>query len=166
MACPRNPKRGRRTHPFAVTPGSACFESGNPVNCEIVLYSPLDRRAPRVQVTPEFRAQFLRVGQDQSFHSAAANEAVVPAKIVVQQQIKRRRLAGFKRLNCSVLDLRFQATSSQSSGNTAVVVKNRFGAELLRARTFHAGDDPERDGLTGPGRLSERSEKVKLHTSS
>src|SRR5689334_24703695 len=47
----------------------------------------------------------------------------------------------------AILNLRFKTAATQSAFDCAVRKEKRFGALLLRARSFNPGNDPEREGL-------------------
>ena len=52
-----------------------------------------------------------------------------------------------QRTACTVLYLRLETTSAERAFDTAVGKEQRLGALLLRAGTFDAGDNPQREGL-------------------
>jgi len=80
----------------------------------------------------------LGIGQDQPAHLAAAHQAVVPAEVVVEQQLERRRLTGAQRQDGAMLDLGLQAAAAHGAFDAAVRIKERLGAGLLRTGPLRA----------------------------
>ena len=66
---------------------------------------------------------------------------------MIEQQVERRRLARAQGLDGPLLDLGLQATAAQRALDAPVRIKQRLGADLLRAGPLHAGDDAERHRL-------------------
>ena len=57
-----------------------------------------------------------------------------------------------------MLDLGLQAAAAERAFDFPVRIKQRLRAEFLRAGTFHAGDDAERDGFVRGGSGGKRLE--------
>ena len=115
------------------------------------------------QLGPELLSGALGIGQDHPADLAAAHQAVVPAEVVVEQQVERRRLAGAQRQDGPMLDFGLQAAAAQRAFDAAIGIKERLGADLLRAGTFDAGDDAERDRFTAARGLREGLEDDVSH---
>ena len=70
------------------------------------------------------------------------------AEVVVQDEIEGGRLLREERAAGPVLDFGFKAAAAECADDSAVGEEEGFGAFLLRAGTFDAGDDAEGEGLT------------------
>src|ERR1700674_3305428 len=132
-------------------------------NVEILGYAPSQFSFALGELGPKIGANSGGVGQDEAKHLAAANKAVIPTKIVIQQQIERGSLAGAKRLNGALLDFSFQATAAQRAVQAAVGIKQRLGPDLLRAGSFDAGDERQRDGFAAAGSIRQGFKDDVLH---
>src|SRR6185437_14483941 len=99
----------------------------------------------RGQVGPEFFARGLRIGQDHAKNFSAANQTIVPAEVVVEQQIKGFRLAGAQGLDGALLNFRLQTAAAESPLDAAIAIKKSLRANFLRAGTFNVDDDSQRD---------------------
>ena len=62
----------------------------------------------------------MRVGQDEALDFAAAHQSIVPAEVVVEQEVKGRRVAGAERLEGALLDFGFETAAAQGALNAAV----------------------------------------------
>ncbi len=104
-------------------------------------------------------SRLRRLRQNQTTDFAAADEAVVPAEVVVEHQLECRRCLREQRSSGAVLNLRLEAAPTERALDPAVGKKQRLrplfpvGKKqrlrplFLRARTFDAGNDPQREGL-------------------
>src|SRR6185503_7725648 len=115
------------------------------------------------ELAPKIRPDGDGIGQDESEHLAAADEAVVPAEIVVQQQVERGRFARAQRLDGALLDFRLQAATAERAVDAAVREKNRLRADLLRAGTLDAGNDPQRHAFARARGVGEGLEDDVFH---
>ena len=89
--------------------------------------------------------------QNHAVHAAAADEAVVPAEIVIEQHIELGGLAGFQRRERARLNLGFETAAAERAGDFSVGEKNGLGPGALRAGTFRAGNERERERLIRSG---------------
>ena len=89
--------------------------------------------------------------QDHAVHAATADEAVVPAKIMIQHHVKLDGLAGFQRRERAGLHLGFEATTTERANNFSVGEENGLGAGALGTGTFGAGNQRERERLVRGG---------------
>ena len=120
-------------------------ESRSQRDCVITFHAPRFRDVADCQFVPKFFAQLLRVRQNHAQNFSAADQAVVPAEIVIEHQLECFRLAGLERGEREPLRLGFETAAAERAFDFAVGIKQRLRAKLLRAGTFHAGDDAERD---------------------
>ena len=86
-----------------------------------------------------------RARQNQPAHAAAANQAVVPAEIVVEHHVERGGLAGLQGFFGARVNLGFEAAAAERAGDFAVGKKQRLGADALRAGTFRAGNQRQHE---------------------
>src|SRR3569832_738091 len=82
---------------------------------------------------PKILTGFLSVWNDYSANLPPTNEAIVPAEIVIQQQIKRRWLDSLQRLNRSLLVFCFEATTPKGSLYASGGKKHSLSPNFLRA---------------------------------
>ena len=108
-------------------------------------------------------ASLLGVGEDESFDFAAADEAVVPAEVVVQEEVEFFGLAFAESLDGALLDFGFEAAAAKGAFDAAIEVEEGFGSEFLGAGPFGAGDEAEGDGFAGAGGFGEGLENRVLH---
>ena len=71
-----------------------------------------------------------------------------------------------KRLHGPLLDLRLQAAAAQRALDAAVRIKERLGADLLRAGPLHARDDAERHRFAAARGLRQGLEDDVVHEAS
>jgi len=88
-------------------------------------------------------------GQDDSLDAATADEAVIPAEIMIEHQVEGFRFARVQGLSRPVLNLGLQAAAAHRSRDPAIGVKEGLGSDFLRTRSLHRGDDAERHGFIG-----------------
>src|SRR5579859_2804273 len=138
----------------------------NLIDGKIFFHAPGKGRVPRGESGPKIRSDAGRIWQDQPENLAAADQAVVPAEIMVQQKVERGGLAGAERLNGALLDFGFQAAAAERAQDAAIGIKQRLRADLLRAGTFHRGDDAQGRRLAAARGLRERLEDGVLHGTS
>ena len=147
-----------------------CFQSHH---AEIRFHDPRFGSVAFGEFAPKFFSELLCIWQNHPQDLAAADESVVPTEVVIENEFKRLRLAGFQCRQGHPLRLGFQAAAAERAFDFAVGIKQRLGPEFLRAGTFHAGDDAERDGFAiaggggkrledgiGHGRIVTRREKA------
>jgi hypothetical protein len=115
------------------------------------------------EVVPKLLSGALGVRNDDAKNFAAADQAVVPAEVVIKDEFKGLWFAVAEGLEGEALGFGFETTAAERAGNLAIGIEQRLGAELLRARTFHARDDAERDGFVCTGRFREGLEQVFHH---
>ena len=101
---------------------------------------------PARQFTPDF-FRLRRVRKNQAANFAAANETVIPAKIMIEHQVEGGGLLLQQRLPRPLPHFGFKASTAERADDAAIREEERFGAFLLRAGTFHAGNDSQRKGL-------------------
>jgi len=91
----------------------------------------------------------MDAGEDDAADASAADKAVVPAKIVVENEVEGFRLTGDERLPGAVLDFGFEAAAAHGSCDASVGVEEGLGADFLRAGAFDVRDDAEGYGFVG-----------------
>ena len=84
------------------------------LDCEgpILFHPPGERGIAFGELGPEFFPKVLRIRQNHAENFSAANQAIVPAKVVVEDQIKRGGLARLQCVKREPLRLCFQATAT------------------------------------------------------
>ena len=112
---------------------------------------------------PELRPGINRVGKDEAEDFAAADEAVVPAEVVVKEKIEGGGLAGAEGIEGAMLDFGFEAATAERAADAAIGKKEGLGADLLGAGTLDAGDECERDAFAAPGGVRKCLENDVLH---
>ena len=149
MAGTGNPQFHRRRNGFLIEPFAivAGIDAGDG---EIFFHPPTDRRSGAGDFAPEIYCAF-GVRENDAVHAAATDKAIVPAKIVIQHHGKFSGLAGLQRRERAGLNLGFQTTATERAGDFAVGKKNRLGPGALRAGTFRAGNERQRERLAGSG---------------
>ena len=130
---------------------------------KIIGDSPGDGFLTGSEVSPKFRPDSRGVGENYAKHFAAANQAVVPAEIVVEQEIEGGRLASAKGVDGALLDFSFETTTTERAVDAAIGIKQGLGADFLRAGTFDAGDERESDGFAVARGVRERVKDDVLH---
>src|SRR6185437_24987 len=93
----------------------------------------------------------------------AANQTIVPAEVVVEQQIKGFRLAGAQGLDGALLNFRLQTAAAESPLDAAIAIKKSLRANFLRAGTFNVDDDSQRDGFAAPCSIGQGLEDNVFH---
>ena len=68
-----------------------------------------------------------------------------------------------ERLNGALLDFGFQTASAESALDTAICIKERLGADLLRAGALDAGDYTQGYGFAFLGSFGQRLKYDILH---
>ena len=158
----RYPQCARRGDRFAVKPVRASGQ-WDTRDGEVASDAPGRGPLPLSKLGPELLARVLRVGQDQAADLAAAHQAVVPAEVVIEQQVEGRPLPRAQGLDGALLDLGFQATAAERALDAPVSIKQRLGADLLRAGSLDPGDDAQRDWFPAARRLRQSLEDDVLH---
>ena len=112
---------------------------------------------------PEFCACGSGVREDEAKDFAAADEAVVPAEIMVEEQIEGGGFTGTEGVESAVLNFRFETAAAEGAVDAAVGKEERLRADLLWTGAFDAGDERERDVFTARGGVSESLKDDVLH---
>ena len=99
------------------------------------------------EFAPEGFSEALRVGQHDAEHFAAADQAIVPAEIVVEHEFEGFGPAGLERAQREPLRFGFETAAAEGAFDFAVGIEERLGTDLLRTRSLCAGDDAEGDGF-------------------
>ena len=84
-------------------------------------------------------------------------------EVMIEDEFKGLRLAIAQGLEREPLGFGFETAAAERAGDLAIRIEQRFSAELLRARTFHARDDAERDGFVHTGGFREGLEEIFHH---
>src|SRR5438093_1852209 len=105
---------------------------------EIFCYAPGEGCLPLGEMCPKGFAHFLSIGQNHAEDFAAANQAVVPAEVVVEQQIEGFRFASPQRLDGALLDFGFETAAAKGAFNAAIGIEEGLGANFLGAGAFDA----------------------------
>lgn len=142
---PGNPESAGRSDGFAV---ASCGGGIGPVDFEIVRDAPRHGVLAAGQFGPDRRGG-MDAGEDDAADASAADKAVVPAKIVVENEVEGFRLTGDERLPGAVLDFGFEAAAAHGSCDASVGVEEGLGADFLRAGAFDVRDDAEGYGFVG-----------------
>lgn len=155
-----DPESAGRCDGFAVKEigCGVCFRNG-----EIFFDAPGESGLAVSEFLPEGIAGGLSIGDDEAGDFAAADEAIVPTEIVIEQEVEGGGLIGLEGLNGAVLDFSFETAAAQSAFDTAIGIEESLGTDLLRAGTFRAGDEGESDGFAGTGGFSQSLENEVLH---
>ena len=111
---------------------------------KILFYTPTDSPGYGGEFVPEFGGGG-GVGKNQAADAAAADEAVVPAEIVIEDHVKFGGLAGFQGLERAGLHLGLQAAAAEGADDFAVREKNGLGPGALRAGALGAGNQRQRE---------------------
>ena len=130
---------------------------------KVFFHTPRESDVALGEFSPKFFPSVLDIWQDYSEDFPATNQAVIPAEVVVEQQIEGGRLTCAQRLNGPLLDFGFEAAAAHRTFDAAIRVENCFCTDLLRARAFDAGDDPQRDWFAVTRGLREFLEYGVLH---
>lgn len=138
--------------------------SGQKRDAEIFDDAPRQGGLALGELRPEFRAGRGCVGKNQAEHFAAADQAVVPAEIVVEQEIEGGGLAGANGFDGALLNFRLQATAAEGAVNAAIGIKQGLRADFLRAGTFDAGNERERDRFAGARGVRQGLKYEMLHS--
>ncbi len=156
MSRPGNPERAGWRHCFPVAPifpsGFSCIR---PRNLIIHRHTPDAFTLPPGQFIPN-RCGGIYSWQDDAADPSSADQTVVPAKIVIQNEVESFRLARSQRLPRSILDFRFKAAAAHRSHDPAILEKQCLRANFLRTRSAYLGDDPQRDRFLCRYRSGER----------
>jgi hypothetical protein len=102
------------------------------------------------------------VRENQPGDFATTDQSVVPAEVVIQDEIENVRLLFAQRLPRAFAHLGFEAAATERADDAAIGEEERLGSALLRAGPFHAGDDSERKGFARLERNEDVGENV-LH---
>src|SRR5439155_22147392 len=105
---------------------------------EIVFHTPTYGFFAARELLPN-RLSLSRVRENQSRDLASANQAIVPTEIVIEHQIKGRRLLLKQSQPGPLAHFGLEAAATQRSFNASIGKEKRLGAFLLRTRAFDAG---------------------------
>ena len=130
---------------------------------KIRLHPPGHRGLALRKRRPKAMSGAASVGEDDAKDFATADQPIVPAEIVVEQQVKRGGLAGAQGLDGALLNFRLQATAAERAVNPAIGMEQCLRADLLRARPLDPRDDSQRHRLALPGCIREGLKNVVLH---
>lgn len=144
-----DPQIHRRRNGFLIKPIAAVI-IGNLRDGKIFFHAPAHGRGDGGKFLPKIFG-FSRVRQNHAAHAAAADEAVVPAEIVVEHHFKFGGLAGFQGGERARLNLGFETAAAECANDFSVGEKNGLGPGALRAGTFGAGDERQRERLVRGG---------------
>src|SRR6185369_3604092 len=101
-------------------------------DCEITPHAPAKPFACRNNLLPH-RVGFGGAGKDQAADRSAADQTVVPAKIMIKDEVKPGRFAGAQSAARAVLNFRFQTTAPEGTHDASVGQEQGLRAALLRA---------------------------------
>src|SRR4051812_39041960 len=90
----------------------------DPINLEIFRDTPVQNFFAPGKLAPD-GSGFMCVWQNHPGDFAAADQTIIPAKIVIEQQIENFRFAADQRVTRAATDLRFQTSSTQSPDDSA-----------------------------------------------
>ena len=100
------------------------------------------------QLAPDF-LRLRHVRKNQAANFAAANETVIPAKVMIKHEIENRGLMLEHGLPGALAHFGFETSSTERADDSSIGEEKRLRAFLLRTRTLHAGNDSQRERLTG-----------------
>src|SRR5258708_6890337 len=149
MARPGNPKSARRSNGLAIEPVGGSRNCALD-NAKIFFHAPGESCLPRGESGPKFRANSGCIRQNKPENLPSADQAIVPAEIMVQQKVKRGGLAGAEGLNGALLDFGSQAAAAERDQDAAIGIKQPFRAHCLRAGPFRQADEAQGGRLTAP----------------
>ncbi len=140
-----DPEDARRGDGLLVEPGTGGLrDAGEGV---VRTDAPTERRVAPRQRVPELGC-FGGPGQDEALHAPAAEQAIVPAEVMVQDQLEGGGRLGQQRAPGAILNLGFEAAPPQGADDLAIGKEKGLGPFLLGAGPFGGGDDPQGERLT------------------
>src|SRR4051812_6741509 len=141
MARTGNPKFTWQVNLLHKTPPRFRGRLGNP-NRKILSHAPAQCSICPDQSFPS-RPRILCTGKNQSMHRAAADQPIVPAEIMIENEVKGGRLASLERTPGAVLDFCFKTASTKRSKDASIGKEDRLRPALLRAGAARARNNPQ-----------------------
>ena len=97
---------------------------------EIILHAPGFWSIAVSKFVPKSFTNLLCVGNYDAENLAAADQSVVPAEVVIEDEFEAFGLFSFERIECETLRFRFQTTATECAGDFSIGMKHGFRARL------------------------------------
>ena len=153
---PGNPERAGGRDGFAVTP---ILRHGMrfvcPRDLKILRQAPDALALAPGEVCPDGRSG-VNARKDDPKDATAANQAVVPAKIVIKDKIESLGFSGEQRLPGAVLDFGLETATAHGPDDTSIAIEERLGPNLLRTGALDLRNNAQRERFVTLGGSGQR----------